>query len=316
MKSFKFYALLMPLTIGLVSLASCSSDDENQGTVTPPGADSIPESGDVTSFDQVKFLQNNIVEIDSVGNMVQRVNGAPLDTADTTVLSIKVADVNAAKEMFKSWLSPDTETEPISPSTVDVKAALKDGNGAVKETVYFKSVNDGNDVAEMTFDGNGVFKHFTKVKFTTMWPLNSGRSPYHVGDREQHDTYEEGMKNWVCVREAKEGVAGLMVYVSTRVHRWGFAYIGNFASPSLAKAASEAMRSNNNWDTFVAFFKDAGMNLESGAYYWIDDWKYFVVGGGVYAIRLSDGDIDWFDILYHPSNDKHFLQVRTFGLIS
>ncbi len=308
MKSFKFYALLMPLTIGLASLASCSNDDGENGN-----NNGYKESGDVTSYDQVKYLQDNIVEIDSMGNMVQRVNGVPLDTADTTVLSIKVADVNAAKEMFKSWLSPDTETELISPSTVDMKAGLKNRDGVVKDTVYFKSVSGGNDVAEMTFKGNGVFKHFSKVKFTTVWPFTEGRSPYKVGQSEQYETYEEGMKNWVCVREAKDGVAGLLVYLSDKVGRWGLSTIGNFASPGLARTASEEIR--KDWDASVGYFKAAGQNLESGEYYWIDDYKFYLVAGGIYAIRLSDGDVDWFDILYKDTK-KHFIQVRTFGLVN
>ncbi len=307
MKKFKFYALLMPLTLGLASLASCSSDDNNE----------VRESGDVTSFDQVKFLQNNIIEIDSLGNIVQRVSGVRMNPADTTELTVGTDDINAAKEMFESWLSPDTKTELISPSTVDMKADLKDGDGNVKETVYFKTVSDnGDNIAEMYFEKGGVLKHFSKVKFVVPNSLNlNSRSPYAVGDREQHDTYDEGMKNWVCVREAKNGVAGLLVYISERSKAWGTAYIGNFASPSLAKAVSEAMRSNNSWDTFVEFFKDAGQDrLRSGDYYWIDDWKYYVFGGGVFAIRLSDGDIDWFEIVWkNPS--MHFIQVRTFGIV-
>lgn len=307
MKRLKYYALLMPLALGLASLAACSSDDDNE----------VRESGNVTSFDQVKFLQNNIIEIDSLGNIAQRVSGVRLNNADTTELTVGAADINAAKEMFESWLSPDTKTEAISPSTTDMKADLKDGDGNVKETVCFKAVTgDGDDIAEMTFDKGGVLKHFSKVKFVHPSVLNQNTSsPYAIGAKETHDTYEEGEQNWVCVREAKDGVAGLLVYISQKSGSWGTAYIGNFASPSLARAASEAMRTNNNWDSFVAFFKDAGQDrLNKGDYYWINDWHYYVFGGGVFAIRLSDGDVDWFEIVW-KNPDMHFIQVRTFGIV-
>ncbi len=311
MKRFKFYALLMPLTLGLASLTACSSDNDDNNN------NGRQESGKVTSFDQVKFLQNNIIEIDSLGNMVQRVSGARLNEADSTELTVGAADVNAAAEMFKSWLSPDTKTELISPSTVDMKADLKDADGKVKETVYFKTVTDkGNDIAEMTFEKGGVLKHFSKVKFVVRntFSLNN-HSPFKVGEYEQHDTYSEGMQNWVCVREAKDGVAGLMMYISQKAGWWGFNYIGNFATPSLAKAASDALRFNNNWDKFEEYFKAAGQErLLKSEYYWIDDWKYYVAGGAVYAINLSNGDIDWFEIFW-KNPKKHFIQIRTFGVV-
>ena len=315
MKRLKYYALLMPLALGLASLAACSND--NDGIQNSNDSTRIDSVGDVTSFDQVKFLQNNIIEIDSLGNIAQRVSGVRLNNADTTELTVGAADINAAKEMFESWLSPDTKTEAISPSTTDMKADLKDADGNVKVTVCFKAVTgDGDDIAEMTFDKGGVLKHFSKVKFVDSSVLNQNTStPYAVGAEEQHDTYEEGMQNWVCVREAKDGVAGLLVYISQKSGYWGTAYIGNFASPSLARAASEAMRTNNNWDSFVAYFKDAGQDrLNKGDYYWINDWHYYVFGGGVFAIRLSDGDVDWFEIVW-KNPDMHFIQVRTFGIV-
>ncbi len=310
MKRLKFYALLMPLTLGVASLASCSSDSDNNS------GQGHPESGDVTSYDQVRYLQNNIVEIDSLGNMVQRVSGIPLDNSDTTVLSIKVADVEAAKKMFVSWLSPDTKTELISPSTVDVKAALADGDGKVKDTVYFKAVTSGKEVAEMTFAKSDVFKHFSKIQFVTGWPspFKEGRTPYHVGEFENYPTFEEGTKKWVCVREAKDGVSGMLMYISGFTgHRYGVAKLKSFASPSLARAASEELR--QDWDRFVGYFKAADQDLVSGEYFWINDYKFYLVAGGPYAIRLSDGDVDWFDFIYKDPR-KRYIQIRTFGYVN
>ncbi len=308
MTKTKFYALMMSLTVGLTSIYSCSSDDDDDND------EKVPESGSVTNYDQVEYLQNNIVEIDSLGNMVQRVNGMPLNSADTTELSIGVENLDSAVEMFKGWLSPDTKVELSSPSTVNMHAALKDEAGDVKETVYFKAAESGGqNVAEVTFASDKVFKHFSKVVFvkSSAWPENASFSPFSVGDLEKHNTYDEGQQYWVCVREAKQGVSGLMAYLSSGTGVWGAAWIDNFASPSNAKAVSSVLRSD--WNSFVTFFKAAGRTLDK-SYYWINDWKYFFVGGGIYAIRLSDGDIDWFDIVYHNPY-KHYIQVRTFGLV-
>lgn len=309
MKKLKFYALLMPLTLGLASLAACSSDDYNNNG-------EIQESGDVTLFDQVQYLQNNIIEIDSLGNIVQRISGVKMNDADSTELTVGVKDINAAKEMFESWLSPDTKTKAISPSTVDMEADLADANGKVKETVYFKAATgNSNEIAEMTFKNGGVLKHFSKVRFIgpNLHSLNS-YSPYTVGDFEQHDTYDEGMQNWVCIRDAKDGVSGLLMYISSRIASRGMSDVDYFATPSLARAASELMRNNNNWDTYVELFKESGHDyLNAGEYYWIGDWKNYFFSKSIYAIRLSDGDIDWFEIVW-KNPKKRYIQIRAFGL--
>lgn len=184
----------------------------------------------------------------------------------------------------------------------------------MKETVYFKAVTDGNNIAEMTFASDAVFKHFSKVKFTTVWPFTEGRTPYHIGECENYPTYEEGVKKWVCVREAKDGVSGMLMYISGFTgKRYGVSKLSNFASPSLARAASEEIR--KDWDTFVGYFKAADQNLESGEYFWINDYKFYLVAGGPYAIRLSDGDVDWFDFIYKDPR-KRYIQIRTFGYVN
>ena len=164
--------------VGIASFTSCSSDDNN---VTKEQEESQP----VTSYDQVKYLQNNIVEIDSVGDIVQRVNGIAFNSADTTELTVGVENVSEAEETFKSWLSPDTKVEEVAPSTQNLKAELKDTTNTTKETVYFTvTEKNGPTIAEMTFASNKVMKHFSKVKFikSSAWPENiDNYSPYEVG---------------------------------------------------------------------------------------------------------------------------------------
>ncbi len=309
MKRINFYTALMLMAFGMAAFSSCSSDDDD--------VEQIPESGDVVSFNQVKYLQNNIVETDSLGNMVQRVYGTPLNPSDTTELYVGVESIDEASELFKNWLSSDTEVKASTPSATDMQASLKDENGDVKETVYFKAV-EGDDeiIAEVTFASKNVFKHFSKLLFIkrAAWPSNSNGtfSPYYVGDMEWHDTYDDGSQRWVCIRAAKQGQAGLLMYISSHHGYYGIMKASNFATPSLAKEASNVIK--GNWNMYVTLFREAGRTLESGSYYWINDWKYMVGSGAIYAIRLSDGDIDWFDIVWRQP-DKHFIQIRTFGLV-
>lgn len=292
---------LQMAVVACAMFASCSSDDNN--------AEGTKESGSVTSFDQVKYLQNNIVEIDSVGTFVQRVNGDKLNSADSTELSVGVKDIAEAAEMFKGWLSPDTEVKETS--STDYEASLKDGSGNVKETVHFKSVTgDGPTIAEMTFDSNKVMKHFNKVKFikSEAWPENGGYSKHSVGDLVQFNTFDKGVQKWVCIREAKQGQSGMLMYISSFHGYWSPLNIYEFASVGNAKEASKILR--KDWNSWVGYFQEAGRHLVSGDFYWIDDWSW---GLGIYAIRLSDGKVDWFHTVFKDP-DHHFIQVKTFGL--
>ncbi len=293
---------LQMAVVACAMFASCSSDDNN--------AEDTKESGNVTSYDQVKYLQNNIVEIDSMGSFVQRVNGYKLNSADSTELSVGVEDIAEATELFKSWLSPDTEVKTSSSST-DYDAPLKDGSNNVKETAHFKSVTgDGPTIAEMTFDSNKVMKHFNKVKFikSEAWPENGGYSKHSLGDLVEFNTYDDGIQKWVCIREAKQGQSGLLMYISSYHGWWGTSYIYNFANVGLAKEASKILR--RDWTSWVGYFKKTNRELKSGEYYWIDDWSW---GLGIYAIRLSDGDVDWFHVIVKRP-DHHFIQIKAFGL--
>lgn len=304
MKNLKYLFTAMA-AVSMATFTSCSSDDNN-------GTKDEEESKPVTSFDQVKYLQNNIIEIDSVGKMVQRVTGVPFNSADTTELTVGVEDVNDAKETFKSWLSPDTKVEEATPSTQNLKANLKDSTNTTKETVYFTvTSNNGPTIAEMTFASNKVMKHFSKVKFikTSAWPENyEAYSPYNVGNIEQFETWQDGIQNWVCIREADHGKSGILMYTSRKEIFVGTSHCKHFASTGLARTASDIIKSD--WNKYKAYFDKAGVSLEKGDYYWINDYTWY---GSIYAIRLSDTDLITQSPL-KPWGKKRNLQIQTFGL--
>lgn len=301
MKTLKSYIVI---AIGTLAMIACSPNNEDIPEIPQ---EEQPERGDVTTFNQIKFLQNNIVEVDSLGNFVQRVNGAPLNSADTTELYIGVANLSDAAEMFQSWLSPDTEVRLSAPSTIDMEAGLKDESGQLQETVYFKVVDESPTLAEVTFAKDTMMKHVSKVIFIkdSAWSEND-ESPWLIGDTQSYKTFEDGVRDWVCIRESKNGVSGLFLYISNSTGYCGKSYIKNFASVSTAKEVSEILR--KDWDMYVALFDEVGAGeLNKGDYYWINDWHF----PGIYAIRLSDGDIDWFDIIFH-SPYKRYIQTKTF----
>lgn len=296
MKSTKFYATLMAVALCTASamFTSCTPDED----VTP---EQSQEQGEVTAFDQVDFFQNNIVGIDSLGCFAYRVYGAPLNAVDTTELYVGVENIEEAVEIFKSWMSPDTEVNLSSPSTINMEADLKDLDGQVQETVYFKAVDETPTLAEVTFAKGTVIKYVSKVIFikNSAWPYND-ESEILFGERASGT----GMGGYCygygyCIREAKNGKCGLLLAISS-YECAGTNSDKRFAQPELAKQASEALQ--KDWDTFVALFDG---DLVSGRFYWIEDNALC----GKYAIRLSDGKIDWFAFW----KKKQYIKVFSFN---
>lgn len=303
MKTIKFYATTTAIALCAATITSCSPDED----ITP---DDTQYHGEVTVYDQVKYLQNNIVEVDSLGNFEQRVNGAPLNPADTTELYIGVEDLAAAAEMFQGWLSPDTEVNLSAPSTIDMETGLKDENGQLQETVYFKVVDEAPTLAEVTFAKGTVMKHVSKIIFIkdSAWPEND-ESKYLIGDIPKILQPDATYLPYVCIREAKKGVSGLLMFIS----HYDIMYYRKYnASLSLAKEASKILRTD--WDMYVAFFKDAGRGeLKKDTFYWTNERDYYwlIKVDKNYAINLSNGDVDWWDHFW--GNKKlRFIEIETF----
>ena len=325
MKKINISTLLASIAM-MGIMASCSSEDDGIGSYSHTASSKqevTKTSGDATTFDQVSFLQDNIIELDSLGNIRQRITGAMLNSSDTTELYVGAKDIDAATKKFMSWLSPDTRVSTSSPSTVNLEVPLTDGNGNVVETAYFKQVEgEGEKIAEVTFAKKNVLKHFTKIVFRT--PFGSGKknllaansnggiTPYYLGETCAFETVYDGVSDYVCVREPSDGESGLMVHISPDGHMPGLNAAQRMGNLSLAKTVSEIIRSD--WDRFDGYFKKAGVTLDKNGYYWVDKYNYFVLALAVYGIRLSDGDIDWF--MYREGNaDKHTLEIKAFGLI-
>lgn len=294
MKTIKSYAAVMVVALCATILTSCSPNED----ITP---EETLYQGRVTVYNQVEYLQNNIVEVDSLGNFEQRVNGAPLNPADTTELYIGVANLSDAAEMFQSWLSPDTEVNLSAPSTIDMEAGLKDENGQQQETVYFKVVDEAPTLAEVTFAKGTVMKHVSKIIFIkeSAWPEND-ESRYRIGD--------VASGPYVCIREAKNGICGLLMYISkTRYQSPNY----DNASLSLAKEASKILR--KDWDMYVEFFKDDYIGeLEKNTYYWTEKSKYVGYTVRWYAIDLSNEKDEWFDGIWGKVRSFPALKIETF----
>ena len=299
MRKVNLFIILASTFISMVSFLACSKDDDD----TKSEQDKEPIM--VTSYDQVKFFQNNIVEIDSVGNVLQRLYGSKLNSADSTELYVSVDSLEEAIDLFKEWMSPDTKVEEVAPSEVNMKADLADESGVGKETVYFNQITDGGEnVAEVTFKNGDVIKHISRIVFmkVSAWPENTEMTKYSLGEVVNYKG-----STWVCIREAKPGRTGLIVCLYELMSEDEVARKISFrlAGESEAKTVSTVLKSD--WDTYSAFFADAGMNLRSDVFYRTREtsWKFWT-----YHIKLSTGEgARLFDCT------KYYLFVRSFGLV-
>ncbi len=284
----KFYIAMIAVVLFAASVTSCSPNEDFAEE---------QEQGEEVVFDQVKYFQDYFVNLDSLGNFILRVNGAKLNPADSTELYIGVADLNAAAEMFKEMQSPDTEVRLSAPSTIDMEADLRDRTGQCQETVYFKVVDESPTLAEITFAKGNVIKYVSKVIFIkeSAWPDND-ESPYLIGDRVYSHIY--GM----CIREKKNGVAGLLLYVGDKV-KAGNDKVDLAANATNAKEASKVLR--QDWDTLADMW--GYDELKRGEFYWISDFSAWPPLSRC-AIRLSDGKIEGFAFY----REKHYIKVFTF----
>lgn len=274
---------------------SCSDDDDDNNS-----EEQVVESFSVEYFNELEMLQNHLVEIDSTGARMQNVCGATLDESDTSLLFVGVENIEGAKEMFKGWFP---ENADIITTGNNMTVNLKDEERKSQGTVFFTAKESGSTVngmplfAEVTFAKGTDIKYVSKVYFVSKssWPENE-ESQYHVGDYVE-SFVANGITRYfgICVKEKSAGQSGMIVGFGVHPEKPHAYWI--FASPSAAKEVSKIIRAN--WNKYKKLFKEeCGVELGDGEYFWIDKKYFYLFSAGVYAIRLKDGDIDWFDTMW------------------
>lgn len=314
----KFYSCLAVLLSGLFLISSCSKDDDNEETKEEV-KDETSVTPDSTVFDQVAFLQNNIVEIDSVGNMVRRMNGVVLHAADSTVVYVGADDIEQAAEYFRSWLSSDTKVEVTLPSSTDLQADLKDSTGVVRGTAYFKADSEEGTLAKVTFSSDNLMKYFSTIVFldNAAWPQNS-ISPYEVGDVITRNTAHDGEKEWLCIAKPGNGHIGYFVCLSdgngkdTNGNNIS-ALVGrcDYALPCHAKAVSDILKSD--WDNYVQLFQTkVGYDLNKYEIFRVSEYKYFFFILYRRFINLKTGSFSWAEVAWR-SDAKWMQYIQVYG---
>ena len=115
------------------SLTACSDDNDNSDNSGKSGSDSTA----VTTYDDLAYFQNAIIEIDSAGEFVGRSYGEVLYDNKPEHLFIGVDNIAAAEHFFRLWIAPDVEIS-ASPVANGLICELTDEQGKAQGTIYLR----------------------------------------------------------------------------------------------------------------------------------------------------------------------------------
>ena len=139
MKRYQIFAALLFGVLISVSFAACSDNDDNNGGGEKPD----PEENEV-AYDDLSYFQNAIIEVDSLGNFLERTCGEVLNVNEPHHLYVGVESFDEAKQKFLLWLAPDVT---VTPTGNNLTAQLTDEEGHAQGTVYFTAASASGQVA-------------------------------------------------------------------------------------------------------------------------------------------------------------------------
>jgi hypothetical protein len=292
---------------------SCSKDDDDSN-------DESKHRRTATTFDDFAFFQDTFIDVDSLGNFLHRSIGQPLPTldSDTTHLFVGVETIEEALKYFDMSLAPDIERSVSS--TPNYTYMLTDVNGQEQGTVSFAPGTEDKHVAEITTNIPAL-KHFSRITFLEngAWPykFNSGR--YKLGDGRKENievVYWDGWRRtknytqkFVCIREKGNGVKPLYVGLTDDFLDARDLRVTSDYCPKPGVASQIANITKKDFDFFKACFSAAGMSLDSGWLYWINDIQLGFLTTDCGCICLSDGTIDYWDIYWQTPKKRIVMKI-------
>lgn len=295
-----------------IGFAACSSDDDDDMQ------QNVPESEQVTTFDDLAYFQDAFVETDSLGNLEGYSVGEPIYDNDPTHLYIGVENIQEALEFWEACLAPDINRTTSADNKYSY--TLTDEEGQSQGTVSFAPGTESGHVAEITTNATDL-KHFKTVTFllNSAWPFNSGEGKYRVGDSFVREVKEGSFKDnvhFVCVREKGNGVKPF--YVGITKDKYQPQIAANIEAttskycPGEAKAKLIHQLLHKDWEFFVACFEDAGGGLlDKDEAVWFDKSLHRIVYSFWYGINLTKEEvhIDRWDTTYRNPKKRILFKI-------
>lgn len=173
---------------------------ERKGKDDPGKQDLIPQL-----VDDIDFIQSSIAPINSDGSLKCHLLGAPLDEADSTVVSVETGDMSQTVALVSSIL---LEPERLTAGDKGVYTyELRHSDGQAYGVATLRPVEDDNVFAVFSVTPSNALRYVSEIHFLKKWPEN-GSSPYSIGETRVRDNIK-----FVCIREASKGISGIFVGV-------------------------------------------------------------------------------------------------------
>lgn len=292
-----------------------------------PAQPEQPSTIEITDFDDLRYFQDCIIRVDSLGNFQYRALGAPLDAADTAHLFIGVESLDEAEQFFRYWIAPDVT---ISEDNGNLTCPLTDKDGNAQGTVYFRPASGSGSIAEVTASDNTSLLYFRQITFihNDDWPVVAPESRWHKFDIvhnlnlpasiNDHLQDEDKSLNWVCVRESGNGVPPIFCTVTTQAYpnyneagSQSYNYqqiVKTWFVPAMGGAKSLGNILQADWELFKEVFHEANGvdNLDRGM--WIDDHHddWYVV----YEVHYDEVFYYKDNGHYGTTGDEHFYLLK------
>lgn len=296
MNIIKYLSALLCLT---ALICGCQKEQKEEEQ-TPPEA--------VSEF-QLEYLKNCLLITDENGE-TSILRGVALDTADPTVISLSVEDVEEAEEKFHE-LFYDTPYSEISSTYT-----LNDNRGSARFFVNDPPIDGIVAYAEFNIP---EIPQVTKINYVleSSWPENAAaRGTYRKGNSYQMKGWDKTTKDqlggaskdklewFVCLREDKNGNPALLVAITDDTYhlRWYWyerdsGMYERFPGRSRAQSISKLIRAE--WDNYCNIYnKNVPGALTANQNYWIDDGSDYFFARFRCAINLYNGNITDYDTQY------------------
>lgn len=305
------FALLVSATV-----TGCSDSDDDNNT---PSNQEQPQKDKTTNvYDDLLFFQNNIIELDSLGNIACRYVGEALYDDAPEHLYIGVDSYDEAEKMFRLWVAPDVTLGTEAPFTVQLTDTLGNAQG----TITFTKSNESGHVAEVTASVGTKLKYFNQITFllNNAWPHNAASPIHHVGDvitaalvgvDTDHLNDDDKVLKWVCIQEERNGQKPIFVAITKRSYdRGSFFYTNDMFvrlktssyCPTMERAQAISAILRSRWEMFCVLFDNAGhgslrnndgcwINNKHGWWVEYDDYMYYS-SGVTYGANMMPGTGD------------------------
>ena len=293
----------MLMAVAAMPLTSCEKEPQKEDGQHDPESDA--DQKEIVAYDALSYLQGSLVVVNKEGELIRRVYGKALDASYPTVISVPVADFEAAKKIFLGWVAPGKEVDEVDEG---FDYMLTDKEGKSQGSVSFREVDDEPGVvARMYVDEGTGLKQISEVNFIDydLWPENAAyqkveyRKIYYLDDYVlTWHSFKAELKSlpFYCLQGNTNGKEGILVWLSpdldgSQYHSAAINYM-NFALPYLP-TESQAQKALDRLNENRLYMNLMLQDMKANGHDWYADTDITKCTTGNYEFIIGQYDEDW-----------------------